>query len=188
MNTLKTMAIVYETKNEHLCHKAMKSMMLDIHYFTLIPVDPAQESSYALWKEGEMAKNLELKLKVAQDIYIVNPKGAIMQCVGGILAYAEQHKKTVHYMYKYCYNDCEHLKAGFGGKLKCLGADLIMSIPSHHKFLPACEKYTRVFDSVIGRTEPVMLTGNVAENVLLFGDKLPDSDENDENNMQESIV
>jgi len=185
MNTLKTMAIVYEAKNERLCHKAMKAMMLDVHYFTMIPVDPEQESSYALWREGEMAKNLELKLKVAQDIYVINPKGAIMQCVGGILSYAEQHKKNIHYMYKYCYNDCEHLKTGFGGALKCLNADPIMSIPSHHKFLPACEKYARVFDSVIGRPELPALIGNVAENVLLFGDK---SQSNDDGELKESVL
>jgi hypothetical protein len=184
MNTLKTMAIVYEANKERLCHKAIRSMMLDIHYITLIPVDPEQESSYALWRDGEMARNLELKLKVAQDIYIINPKGAIMQCIGGILSYAEKHKKKVHYMYKYCYNDCEHLKVGFSG-LSCRNNDALLFIPSRHKFLPACEKYARVFDTVLGRLDPAAAISGVGENVLLFGDAAVQDDADD---LQESVV
>ena len=177
MNVLRTMAIIYETKNEDLCHKAMKSMMLDIHYFTLVPVDTAQEGSYGLWKGSELSKNLELKLMAAQDFYIINPKGSIMSYIGDILSFAELHKKNIHYMFKYCYPDCEHLK----GLKTCQSPTPVLSIPSHHKLLPACENYSRVYDRAMGRPEPppqgVLLES--PESVVVLGDaveqkKLPE--------------
>ena len=169
MNALKTMAIIYESKNEALCHKALKSMMIDVHYFTLVPVDTGHETSCALWKESELSKNLELKLMAAQSFYIINPKGTIMQFIGDILSYAEMHQKSVHYMFKYCYPDCEHLK----GIKKCQNIGPVVWIPSHHKLLPACEEYSRVYDRVVVRAEPPaldMLANNAAEEIVSFGD------------------
>ena len=170
MNVLKTMAIIYEAKNESLCHKAMKSLMLDIHYFTLVPIEVGQEGSYSLWKDSELAKNLQLKLMAAQDFYVINPKGSIMSYIGDILSYAELHKKGVHYMFKYCYPDCQHLK----GIKTCQNASPILFIPNHHKLLPACESYSRVYDRAIGRPEPpppgALVDGS--ENVVILGDSI----------------
>ena len=169
MNAIKTMAIIYESKNESLCHKAIKSLMIDIHYFTLVPIEAGHDASYALWKDSEFSKNLELKLMAAHSFFIINPKGAIMPCVSDILSYAELHNKTVHYMFKYCYPDCEHLK----GLKSCQNIGPVMWIPSHHKLLPACEVYSRVYDRVVVRPDPPQLIEGVddqGEKVIIFGD------------------
>jgi len=166
MSVLKTMAIIYEAKNEDLCHKAMKSMMLDIHYFTLVPIDAGQEGSYGLWKDSELSKNLELKLMAALDFYVINPKGTIMSYITDILSFAGLHKKAVHYMFKYCYPDCEHLK----GLKTCQNPGAYLAVPNHHKLLPACEGYSRVYDRAVGRPEPPQdIALDEAEKVVVLG-------------------
>ena len=168
MNALKTIAIIYEAKDEPLCHKAIKSMLIDTHYFTFVPVEAGQDGSYSLWKDSELAKNLQFKLMAAQDFYIINPKGSIMGYIGDILSFAELHQKGVHYMFKYCYPDCQHLK----GIKSCQSAGVFLAIPSHHKLLPACERYSRVYDCAIGRPEPPPpgMLAESSESVVLLAD------------------
>jgi len=148
MGALKTMAIVYESAREKLCKDVLTKLMFGNHCFTFIRIGPKQENTYTLSSGSEVAKMLALKLDAAQEIYVINPKGTIVPYLNSILSYAQESKKPVHYLYKFCYTDCAHRK----GKA-CALSDEVYGIPHNHNLLPACENYSRIYDSLLVSTK-----------------------------------
>lgn len=144
MDSLKTMAVVYEASRENEFKNILGKLTFDAYSFVFIRLDPQQEGSYTLSGGGAFSGVLETKLKAVDEIFVVNPKGTIAPYLRSLLSYAEENAIAVNYLYKYCYNDCAFRK-GF----KCTRQGDAYFVPRHYKLLPACESYTRIYDNVV---------------------------------------